>query len=83
MFGRRLIPLGAALLALLLVPLGVARPPGGAAPEASYIVRPGDTLWEIAAERYGGDPREGVWRIRDRNGLDAGALVPGQVLALP
>ena len=83
MYARRLVLLGAALLALLLVPLGVARPPGGAAPEASYVVRPGDTLWGIAVERYDGDPREAVWRMRDRNDLGPGTLMTGQVIVLP
>ena len=84
MYAGRLALLGVALLALLLVPLGAARPPGGAAPEASYVVRPGDTLWEIATRQYDGDPREGVWRIRERNGLrSADGLMPGQVLVLP
>jgi hypothetical protein len=47
-------------------------------------VRPGDTLWEIATRQYDGDPREGVWRIRERNGLRSdGGLLPGQLLILP
>jgi nucleoid-associated protein YgaU len=47
-------------------------------------VRPGDTLWAIAAERYGGDLRRAVWRIEERNGLAGGVgLQPGMVLVLP
>lgn len=66
--------------ALLLV---VPRPSSGAGSEERYVVRTGDTLWTLAAGRYTGDPREGVWRIRERNGLGATALQPGTVLYLP
>jgi len=83
MFGSRLIVLGVVLLALLLAALGAARPSSGAAPETRYVVQPGDTLWEIAEERYGGDARKGVWRIEERNAVSAGELQPGMVLALP
>ena len=83
MFGSRLALTGVVLLALLMVALGAARPSSGAAPEARYVVQPGDTLWSLAADRYGGDPRKGVWRIDERNGIDGDVLVPGQVLMLP
>jgi nucleoid-associated protein YgaU len=46
-------------------------------------VRPGDTLWSIAARHYGGDPRRGVWRLQTTNDLNGSALVPGQVLRVP
>jgi nucleoid-associated protein YgaU len=59
------------------------RPSVGAAPERLYVVRAGDTLWTIAARTYGGDPREGVWRVRERNGLDGSLIRPGQRLVLP
>jgi hypothetical protein len=49
----------------------------------AYRVEAGDTLWSIAAERYGGDPRHGVWAIRRENGLAGSTLTPGQVLLLP
>ena len=83
MFGSRLIVTGAVLLALLVVALGAARPSSGAAPETRYVVQPGDTLWEIAAEHYAGDVTEGVWRIEKRNRVSAGGLQPGISLALP
>ena len=47
------------------------------------MVKPGDTLWSIAAERYGGDPRGGVWKIQKRNGLRNGVIRSGQLLVLP
>ena len=74
----------ALLLALILVVAALtARPSSGAREEARYVVRPGDTLWAIAADRYAGDPRKAVWRISERNGLANGALQPGTVLYLP
>ena len=76
-------PLFALLAAVGVLVLAVARPSEGAGPEERYVVRAGDTLWQLAAERYGGDPREGVWRIRERNGLQAGSLPVGTVLYLP
>ena len=60
-----------------------ARVSVGAAPERAYVVRAGDTLWEIAASEYDGDPRRGVWLIRERNGLDGAVVRPGQRLLLP
>ena len=80
MFAIRPILLLALVGALVLA---VPRPSSGAGPEEAYVVRAGDTLWQLAADRYGGDPREGVWRIRERNELGAGPLRPGTVLYLP
>ena len=54
----------------------------GGAPER-YHVRPGDSLWSIASARYGGDPREAVWRLERANGLNGPTIVPGQILLLP
>ena len=75
------------LLTVVLVALVawavVARSSEGAGPERSYVVRPGDTLWTIAAARYAGDPRPGVWEIRTRNGLSGSVIRPGQRLVLP
>ncbi|HET8652186.1 MAG TPA: LysM peptidoglycan-binding domain-containing protein [Gaiellaceae bacterium] len=48
-----------------------------------YRVQTGDTLWSIAADHYGGDPRQGVWEIRRENRLGGSTLTPGQVLLLP
>lgn len=73
------------LLLVLAVALALAvpRPSSGAHGEQRYVVRPGDTLWELAVQRFGGDPRKGVWEIRERNGLAGAALEPGMVLYLP
>jgi LysM repeat protein len=61
----------------------IVRASEGAGRDRSYVVRPGDTLWTIAASRYAGDPRAGVWKIRTRNGLSGSVLQPGQRLVLP
>lgn len=71
------------LIAAAVLALGAPLPTSGARVETRYVVRPGDTLWVLASERYGGDPREAVWRIKERNGLASSSLLPGQVLALP
>jgi LysM repeat protein len=55
----------------------------GAGPKRTYVVRAGDTLWSIAAHAYGGDPREGVWRLEQRNHLVSATIVPGERLVLP
>jgi LysM repeat protein len=49
----------------------------------TYLVQPGDTLWSIAAARYAGDPREGVWELQQRNHLLGTTISPGQKLVLP
>jgi len=79
MFGKLLV---VALLAALAVGLA-ARSSHGAGPERTYVVRPADTLWSIAARQYGGDPREGVWRIEQANHLGSETLRPGETLILP
>lgn len=88
MFAYRLALTGTVLLVVTLAALGAARPTSGAARGGDarserYVVEAGDTLWEIAERHYEGDPREGVWLIRERNEIGAGPIQPGQVLLLP
>ena len=71
------------VLVLTLAWAVVARAGSAAQPERSYVVKRGDTLWSIAAARYGGDPRGGVWKIQKRNGLRNGVIRSGQLLVLP
>ena len=78
MFGRILM---VAALAFFLW-AAFARSSDASGPERRYVVQPRDTLWSIAATGYA-DPREGVWEIKRRNGLDGSTIVPGQVLVLP
>jgi hypothetical protein len=83
MFVTRSVVLLSVAVVLGLGALSAARPSSGAGPEGVYVVQPGDTLWAIATSRYAGDPREAVWRIEKRNGLETSALVPGMELRLP
>ena len=78
MFGRLVI-----LVALsVFLWAALARSSDASGPESRYVVQPYDTLWSIASAGYS-DPREGVWEIRERNGLEGATIVPGQVLLLP
>jgi LysM repeat protein len=70
------------VLAALAVGL-VAHSSQGAGPERTYVVKPADTLWSIAARTYAGDVREGVWKLQHRNHLASATLLPGQRLILP
>jgi LysM repeat protein len=71
-------------LAFLALLVGVAaRPSGGAGRPGTYVVKPADTLWSIAVAHYAGDPREGVWKLEQRNHLSGTTVVPGQALVLP
>jgi LysM repeat protein len=79
MFGKLL---AVATLAALVVGLA-ARTTHGAGPERTYVVRPADTLWSIAARTYAGDPRQGVWDLEQRNHLSSTTLTPGEKLVLP
>jgi LysM repeat protein len=80
MFARiALIVLVATFLAWSLM----TRTVDGAGPRQVYVVKPGDTLWSIAASRYAGDPREGVWKLQRTNHLAGTTLTPGQALTLP
>jgi len=79
MFARAL----AVLLLLALVVALAAQPSGSSGPEQVYVVKPYDTLWSIAVSHYAGDPREGVWKIRDRNALRDALIRPGERLVLP
>jgi hypothetical protein len=79
MFGKLLILMCMAALAVGYAAHGSH----GAGPKRTYIVRPGDTLWSIAAHSYAGDPREGVWEIENRNHLASATLSPGEKLVLP
>ena len=79
MFGKFLIVLTLAALAVGLV----ARTSHGAGPERTYVVKPTDTLWSIAAAHYAGDPRAGVWKLERRNHLPDPLIRPGMRIVLP
>lgn len=79
MFAKFLIVLVLAALAVGLA----AQTSQGSGPERTYVVKPTDTLWSIAAKTYAGDVREGVWKLQERNGLRTSTLRPGMTLKLP
>ena len=79
MFGKFLLILIVATIAVGLV----AHSSHGAGPERTYVVKPADTLWGIAARSYAGDVREGVWKLEQRNHLASATIRPGQHLFVP
>lgn len=83
----------AALLVIALVSLAVSglwamrsEASSDAGPlEATVVVAPGETVWEIANEYVpaGDHPQAYVARVLRYNNLDAAAVQPGMVLRLP
>lgn len=80
-----LLLLALAALALLRAPATASTATPGAPPVAERVtVRPGETLWQIAARAVPGvDPRDTVARIEDMNGLSSSAVQAGRVLFVP
>ena len=56
-----------------------------APPPEHVVVGPGDTVWDLAVPRTppGERPHAYVAEVLTLNGVDAGAIRPGTVLALP
>ena len=86
---RRLVALCAAigLVGVLSGPVAHAVGVGGAQEAKTprtYVVRSGDTLWSIASRfEPSTDPRIVIDAITSANGVDPGALMPGQQLSIP
>ena len=79
MFGRVVIVVVAAVLVWAVL----ARDTGAGPTPEVHRVEAGETLWSIAEVRYGGDPRAGVWKLQQANGLSGATIVPGQRLRVP
>jgi LysM domain len=81
-----LAALTAVLVAVaLLVYLGNVAYGGSSGGTQTIRVAPGQSVWSIAAARYGddGDLRSRVDQILSLNHLQGGVVVPGQTLTLP
>ncbi|MGQ0849824.1 MAG: LysM peptidoglycan-binding domain-containing protein [Actinomycetota bacterium] len=78
----RLLILLTALIAVFLLISGRV---DASRPAFEYVVRPGDTVWELAGRvaESGEDIRTVVSAINEINGLSGGLIRPGQVLSLP
>ena len=48
-----------------------------------YVVKSGDTLWDIAKQYTRGDPRELIYQIRQSNNLSTSIIYAGQELKIP
>ena len=74
------------VVVVLFLSVACARAAWGATP-ATYTtvtVRPGDSVWSIAAQRYpGADTREKVGEIMAANDLHDALLSPGERLRVP
>lgn len=92
--GTRLTRRGVVVLTLAVLLLGAglvwlarlsAGQPAGAPPAPRVVtVRPGDTLWGIAARvAPNRDPAAEVAALQRRNRITGVALVPGQILHVP
>ena len=79
MFGRVVI----VVLVAALVWAVLARDTGASGDAAASHRESGETLWTIAAARYGGDPRAGVWKLQQANNLASATIAPGQHLLVP
>jgi hypothetical protein len=81
---RRSLLLGAAVaVTSCLAMTGVAQGADRGEPPM-VVVRSGDTVWNIAAQRYPGDDvREVVQEILQLNRLSSPIIQPGEALTLP
>jgi len=77
-FGRVVV-----LAAVLVVATGRLAYGSGPVKADSVVVTPGDTVWNIAAAHYTGDPRPHVEAILEANHLSSPLLTPGQALLIP
>lgn len=72
------------LFAVTAAALAFAVSGSAAAPDATVVVHPGDTLWTIAAAHYPSDDvRARVADIERANGLQSPVLEVGETLRLP
>jgi hypothetical protein len=72
-------------VALAVIALSLLWPgsSSGAARPRLHVVRPGETVWSIVDDAYGGDPRAHLDAVARRNGLRAATIYVGERLWLP
>lgn len=83
MFGKLFIRIGAIVAVAVLAWSVMARSSQAHGTKQVITVRPYQTLWTIAADHYGGDVRDAVWRIERANHLPGADIRVGQKLVLP
>jgi len=71
------------LAAILVIATGRLAYGSGPVAVDTVVVAPGDTVWNIAAAHYRGDPRPHVEAILQVNHLSSPLLTPGQSLMIP
>ncbi len=75
----------ATLCAVFLLIGGAADAGAPPSPTVEYVVREGDTLWDIATSQVlpQQDVRLMVMSIRERSGITSSVIHPGQILQIP
>lgn len=68
----------------LIIAIGISCRADVQIEQCEYVVKPGDTLWEIATEfaPKGMDKREYIFNIKRNNGLERSDIYPGMVLEI-
>ena len=72
------------LCLMLIAAIGISCRADVQTERVEYIVKPGDTLWDIAGEYApkGTDKREYIFNIKRDNGLKRSEIYPGMVLEI-
>ena len=72
------------LCLVLIVAIGISCRADVRTERSIYIVKPGDTLWDIASEYApkGRDKREYIFNIKRDNGLGKSEIYPGMDLEI-
>ena len=72
------------LCLMLIVAIGISCRADVQTERCRYVVKPGDTLWDIASEYApkGTDKREYIFNLKKDNGLQRSDLCPGMILEI-